>query len=67
MHRIWLGGPNVIVEVDEVFNTPRKGRRGRRVRTRNWWLFGATERGSNRSFLGRCVRRTALVLITMIR
>uniref|UniRef100_A0A914DGC6 ISXO2-like transposase domain-containing protein n=1 Tax=Acrobeloides nanus TaxID=290746 RepID=A0A914DGC6_9BILA len=46
---------------------PSKGRRGRRMRRRTWWLFGATEHGTNHSFLGLCVRRTAAVLITMIR
>ena len=37
------------------------------MRRLNWWLFDALERGSNRSFLGLCRRRTAAVLTTMIR
>ena len=60
---IELGGHNVVVEVDESFITPWKGRHGRL----NWWLFGATERCPNISFLSLCRQRIAVVLITMIR
>jgi hypothetical protein len=56
-----------VVEVDEAFITPKKGGRGRRMRRLNWWLFGAVEGGTNRSFLGLCRRRTDAVLTTMIR
>uniref|UniRef100_A0A914CKD2 Transposase n=1 Tax=Acrobeloides nanus TaxID=290746 RepID=A0A914CKD2_9BILA len=57
----------MVVEIDECFITPRKGRRGRRMRRLNWWLFEATERSSNSSFLELYRRRTVAVPITMVR
>lgn len=67
VHPIFIGGHNVVVEIDESFITARKGRRGRRVRRYPFWLFGGVERGTGCSFLLPVIRRSAAVLMTRIR
>lgn len=63
---ITIGGPDTSVEIDESFMTTRKSQRGRRVRRHGRWIFGGTERGSNRSFMVLVRRRRAIDLLPLI-
>lgn len=65
-HPIQLGGPGSEVEIDETFLTTRKSQRGRRVRHHDRWIFGGTERRSNRSFMVLVRRRRAVDLLPPI-
>jgi hypothetical protein len=51
-HKIKLGGPGKIVEIDEYKFGKRKYHRGRYVEGQ--WVFGCYERGSGNIFMG-CV------------
>jgi len=46
-----IGGPGVIVEIDESLFSKRKYHRGRRLAGESVWVFGGVERGSRRAFL----------------
>ena len=65
-HLIQIGGPGTSVEIDETFLTTRKAQRGRRVRRYGRWIFGGTERGSNRLFMMLMRRRRAVDLLPQI-
>jgi hypothetical protein len=67
VHPILIDGHDIYVEVEETFMTPRKGRRGRRVRRHPFWIFGGVERGSGLSFFLQAIRRSAAVLLPLIR
>ncbi|RLU14819.1 hypothetical protein DMN91_012706 [Ooceraea biroi] len=60
-----LGGPEIIVEVDEAKSGRRKYNRGRVIRGQ--WIFGTTERNSNRIFVIPIEDRSAATLTTIIR
>jgi hypothetical protein len=65
-HPIRLGGPGSEVEIDETFLTTRKSQRGRRVRRHGRWIFGGTERRTNRSFMVLVRQRRAIDLLPPI-
>lgn len=60
-----LGGPGVIVEIDESKFGKRKYNRGRRVDGR--WVFGGIERGTEKCFMSVVSERTKDVLLSLIR
>lgn len=59
-----LGGPGIIVEIDEAKIGKRKYNRGRMID--GYWVFGAYERESGRIFLVPVQERTAAALIGLI-
>ncbi|XP_032666839.1 uncharacterized protein LOC116842158 [Odontomachus brunneus] len=59
-----LGGPNIIVEIDEAKFGRRKYHRGRII---SQWLFGAIERDTGRLFILPVNQRSSDVLIPIIR
>jgi IS1 family transposase len=61
-----IGGQGVTVEADETYLTAKKAARGRDVRTNPTWLWGAVERGSNRSIIVIVPDRTAQTLAQLI-
>lgn len=60
-----LGGPNVIVEIDEAKIGKRKYNRGRWID--GYWIFGAFERDTGRAFVVQVPDRTASTLINIIK
>ena len=49
-HPVVIGGPGMVVEIDETVISRRKYNRGRLIREQQWF-FGGVERGSNRTFI----------------
>ena len=60
-----IGGPGVIVEIDESKFGKRKYHRGRRLEGR--WVFGGVERGSRRSFFQVVESPSKEVLLDVIK
>jgi transposase-like protein len=60
-----LGGPGVVVEIDEAKIGHRKYNRGRLVDGK--WVFGGFERGSKRCFIVPVPSRDAQTLLSVIR
>jgi len=59
-----LGGPDIIVEVDEAKIGRRKYNRGRIIRGQ--WIFGVIERNSGRIFVIPIKDRSAITLTAII-
>ncbi|GBO24263.1 hypothetical protein AVEN_142774-1 [Araneus ventricosus] len=59
-----IGGPGIVVEIDESKFGKRKYNRGKRVVGR--WVFGGVERGSNNCFFAVVKNRTSEVLLSVI-
>ncbi|GBL96268.1 hypothetical protein AVEN_118797-1 [Araneus ventricosus] len=60
-----IGGPGIVVEIDESKFGKRKYNRGKRVVGR--WVFGGVERGSNNCFFAVVENRTREVLLSVIK
>jgi len=60
-----IGGPGVIVEIDETVLTKRKYHRGQ-LRAEQQWVFGGVERETGRCFLWPVERRDAGTLLHLI-
>lgn len=60
-----IGGPGIVVEIDETVITKRKYNRGA-LRAEEQWYFGGVERGSNRCFICPVDRRDAATLLPII-
>lgn len=60
-----IGGPGIVVEIDETVISKRKYNRGRLVSNQQWF-FGGVERGSGRCFLHPVERRDANTLLPLI-
>ena len=60
-----IGGPGVVVEIDESVITKRKYHRGA-LRAEEQWFFGGVERGSGRCFICPVDRRDAATLLPII-
>ncbi|GBL73930.1 hypothetical protein AVEN_230867-1 [Araneus ventricosus] len=59
-----IGGPGIVVEIDESKFGKRKYNRGKRVVGR--WVFGGVERGTNNCFFAVVENRTSEVLLSVI-
>lgn len=59
-----IGGPGIVVEIDESKFGKRKYNRGKRVE--GCWVFGGIERGTGRCFFTRVADRSAETLIPII-
>ena len=64
-HPVRLGGPGMVVEIDETVISRRKYNRGRLIREQVWF-FGGVERGSGRCFIIPVERRDAATLLPII-
>ena len=62
---IKIGGPGLVVEIDETCISKRKYNRGRLVSNQQWF-FGGVERGSGRCFIIPVERRDAATLLPII-
>uniref|UniRef100_A0AC35GY06 ISXO2-like transposase domain-containing protein n=1 Tax=Panagrolaimus sp. PS1159 TaxID=55785 RepID=A0AC35GY06_9BILA len=60
-----IGGPGIVVQIDETVITKRKYNRGRMPSSEKWF-FGGIEVGSGRAFICPVERRTRDVLIPLI-
>lgn len=64
-HPIRIGGPSVVVEIDETILTKRKYHRGQ-LRAEQQWFFGGVEVGSGRCFMRPVAKRNAVTLLPII-
>uniref|UniRef100_A0A914Y5T1 ISXO2-like transposase domain-containing protein n=1 Tax=Panagrolaimus superbus TaxID=310955 RepID=A0A914Y5T1_9BILA len=64
-HPIIIGGPGVVVHIDETVITKRKYHRGR-LPSEEWWFFGGIEVVSGRAFIVPVKRRNRETLIPLI-
>jgi len=62
---LYVGGPGLIVEIDESKFGRRKYHRGHRVEGQ--WVFGGVERGTGRCFLVPVEKRDKDTLLTIIK
>lgn len=60
-----IGGPGIVVEIDETVITKRKYHRGS-LRAEEQWFFGGVERGSGRCFIVPVPKRDAATLLPII-
>ena len=64
-HPTKLGGPGMVVEIDETVITKRKYNRGA-LRAEEQWVFGIVDRGTGRCALWPVERRDAATLLQLI-
>ncbi|ULT84863.1 hypothetical protein L3Y34_013506 [Caenorhabditis briggsae] len=62
-----LGGPGKIVEIDESHMYKAKYNRGHMLRRKSIWIFGMTERHTNKVAMFRVKQRDAATLLPIIR
>ncbi|GFV62600.1 DDE_Tnp_IS1595 domain-containing protein [Trichonephila clavipes] len=60
-----LGGPDVIVEIDESMFCKRKYNRG--IRVKETWVFGGIERSTNKCFFHVVQDRSKYTLLALIK
>lgn len=65
-YNIYLGGENVIVEIDETHLFTRKYNRGNVLASQQIWLFGVFERISKRCIIRVVERRDATTLVNIV-